>query len=159
MHCQEINLGAYIIIRRTLKLLFSQGSTINIACYYSSVKSLTSITIIIEIKGTSHYWAVVICISSFLPVCLHIAFVTGSNKFVDLYIDFTPCEYIHLFSLGRIISRDNNLTSSLLFGSGTNSLTLLFLWMISPIGWDVLLLHHFHQAIIVLIASIYCCCR
>ena len=62
--------------------------------------------------------------------------------------------WIHtVMSLRSIINWDNNLTSWL-FQSGTNYLSLLFLWMSSPITWDVLLLlhhhhHHHHKTIIV----------
>ena len=48
-------------------------------------------------KRLFHYWVVVICISSFLPAHLHIAFVTGSDKFFDLYIKSASGKYIHSF--------------------------------------------------------------
>ena len=48
------------------------------------MKSFAPCTYIIGTKRLSHYWVVVICSFSFLPVSLHIAFVTGSNKFFNL---------------------------------------------------------------------------
>ena len=98
------------------------------------------------------------------PFHLHIAFVTGLNKFFDL-CESARGEYIFI-PRGSIIM-DTNLTS-LLFRSGTDYLSLLFLWisLVHPllemcfciiiiIKVSLLSNYHCHQTIIV----DYCCCR
>ena len=148
----------YISIGRTLKLFSNQGSTIDIT--YSSVKLLTSTTNY-GTKRSFHYWVVVL--HFFFLTCsfaysIHHRFeqVIWLDRFKQvLWLVYRVLSrWIHtVIPPGSIINSDTNLTS-LLFRSGTDYLSFLFLWMNPPITWDVLLPHR-HQTIIV----DYCCCR
>ena len=73
-----------------------------------------------------HYCVVAICSFSFLPFRLHIAFLTGSNKFFnlkgsnkcfDLYTDFARGEYIQSFHQEVSLSSDYHRCQTIIMSS------------------------------------------